>query len=410
MNLKAKSCTWLLLLICSHSYGQIEQYNYKRELKGITGKWHKVVLPNDIFGKVSSNLSDIRIFGINANRDTIEVPYLLRSTSGKVSITEVNFKTVNISKNENGYYFTFEIPTKEPFNQIELDFRQQNFDWRLKLEGSQNQQEWFTIVDDYRILSIINERTDFKFTKISFPDTRFHFIRLLIESKEKPDLIIAKVTQREFTDGTYRLYSIRKNEITENKKAKQTEIEIDLQSLVPVSYIKIGVKDTFDYYRAVTIKYLADSFKTEQGWIYRYNTLKSGTLNSIEENEFNFRNTILKQLKILIHNRDNEPLSIDTIEVKGYIHELVARFTEPATYFLTYGNSKAMKPQYDIVRFTGKIPKAMITLKLGNEQAIYKKELQMTEPLFKNRAWLWVVMTVIILLLGWFSVKMIKNN
>ena len=184
MKLKVKPWPWLLLLLCSYSYGQIEQYNYKRELKGITGKWHKVVLPDEIFGKVSGNLSDIRIFGITANNDTIEAPYLIRLTTEKVSSKDVRFKTLNTSHNEKGYYFTFEIPTKESINQIKLDFKQQNFDWRLKLEGSQNQQEWFTVIEDYRILSINNELTDFQFTNISFPNSRYRFFRLLIASEK----------------------------------------------------------------------------------------------------------------------------------------------------------------------------------------------------------------------------------
>lgn len=410
MKSKVKYGTLLLLLACSYSYGQIEQYNYKRELKGITGNWHKVVLPDEIFGKVSSNLYDIRIFGITAYNDTIEAPYLLRLTTEIVSSNDISFKTVNASHNEKGYYFTFEIPTNEPINKIKLDFRQQNFDWRLKLEGSQNQQEWFTVIEDYRILSIKNELTDFQFTNIIFPNSMYRFFRLFIASKENPYLMVAEVSQYELIDGDYRFYPIKKSKINEDKQAKQTEIEIDLQLPVPVSHVKIGIKDTFDYYRPVTIKFLSDSFKTEQGWKYRFNTLTSGTLNSLEVNEFKFRSTILQKLKILIHNRDNQHLTIDTIELKGYLHELVGRFTEPATYFLTYGNSKAGKPQYDIDHFTDKIPKTMTTLILGTEQAIDKEEISETEPLFKNKAWLWTIMTVIILLLGWFSLKMIRKN
>jgi hypothetical protein len=410
MKLTVKAYTLFLLLVCSYSYGQINQYNYKRALKGVTDQWHKVTLPDDIFSKVSHDLSDIRIFGITANNDTVEAPYLLRLTTEKISSNEINFKTVNTSYNENGYYFTFEITTDEPINEIKLDFKQKNFDWRLKLEGSQNQQEWFTVTEDYRILSIENELTDYKFTKISFPNSKYRFFRLLIASEEKLDLTVAKVAQHEVTDGTFRSYPIQKIKTNEDKQANRTEFEIDLQSLVPVSRINIHIKDTFDYYRPVTIKYLTDSIKTEQGWKHSYSTLTSGTLNSIEGNEFQFNSTILQKLKIIIYNRDNQPLTIDTIRVKGYVHELVARYTEPATYFLTYGNRKIGKPQYDIDRFAGKIPESPSTVELGTEQIIEKKELPVKKPLFIDKTWLWVIMTIIILLLGWFSLKMIKKS
>ncbi len=138
--------------------------------------------------------------------------------------------------------------------------------------------------------------------------------------------------------------------------------------------------------------------------------LTSGTLNSIEKNEFQFSSTTAQKLKIFIDNHDNRPLKINAIEVKGYISEVVARFTDQATYFLTYGNKNANNPNYDIERFTDKIPETLNPLDLGDELTIQKEEVMVTEPLFKNKTWLWTIMIVIILLLGWFSIKMIRKK
>lgn len=399
-----------LIAVGSFSYGQMAEYNYKRELKGVADQWHKFILPNELFGKTSQNLTDIRIFGLTESNDTIEAPYLLRLTTGKISRKDVAFKTLNISHNVKGYYFTFEIPTIESINQIKLDFNQENFDWRIRLEGSQDQNEWFTVVENYRILSIKNDQTDFQFTKLTFPSSKYRFIRVFIDSKEKPELNVVSITQNNITDGSFRKYNVKKFKVKENKQTKQTEIDVELELPVRVSSINIGVSDTFDYYRPVTIKYLTNSFKTEQGWKYNYSTLTSGTLNSIEKNEFQFSSTTVQKLKIYIDNHNNQPLTIDTIEVNGYIHELVARFTDHATYFLTYGNNKATRPNYDIERFTDNIPKLLTTLDLDDELTIEKEEPPVTDPLFKNKAWLWTIMAVIILLLGWFSVKMIRKN
>src|SRR5690606_24349001 len=121
-------------------------YGFKRELTGISEPWHRIVLPDDIFGKVAPSLHDIRIFGITENNDTIEAPYLLRLATGQTSETQIAFKTLNVSRDDSGYYFTFEIPTTAPVNQIKLDFKQQDFDWKVRLEGSQDQNNWFTIV------------------------------------------------------------------------------------------------------------------------------------------------------------------------------------------------------------------------------------------------------------------------
>lgn len=403
--------TYLLLLFCSYSFGQIKQYSYKRELLGIKDQWHKVVLPNEVFGKVSHNLSDIRIFGLTESNDTIEAPYILQLATEKISQKDVTFNLINKSKNNKGYYLTFEIPTENHVNQIKLEFKQQNFDWRLAIEGSQNQQEWFSIIEDYRILSIKNELTDFQFTKVTFPSSKYRYFRLLIKSEKKPELITAKILLNEIIDGSFRNYIINSVKIDEEKQNKQTVINIDLKSSVPVCNLKICVKDTFDYYRPVTIKYLTDSIKTQKGWKYNYSTLTSGMLNSIEKNEFNFNSTTLQKLKIIIENQDNEPLQIDSLVVKGYVHELIVRFIDPATYYLTYGNNQVSSPHYDIDHFADKIsPTSLTALKLGDEQLIKKEPIQKTEPLFQNKIWLWAVMTIIIILLGWFSLKMIRQK
>ena len=409
MKLKTKISAFLGLMFCSFSYAQLNQYNYKRELQGITAPWHKVVLPKEIFGKVAPNLADIRIYGITAAKDTIEASYLLKLTEEKIVAKDVIFRFLNTSQNEKGYYFTLEVPSEESINQLKLDFKKENFDWKITLEGSQNQQEWFTVVDDYRILSIKNAATDYQFTKIIFPGTKFRFFRLLVKSEENPELANVKATYNETRNGSFVDYAIANIKTIQEKEEQKTTLEIDLKSTVAVSSIQIKVKDTFDYYRPISIQYVADSVKTEQGWNYLYENLTTGTLSSIEKNEFKFESTILKKLKISIFNQDNEPLNIETIEVKGYVHELLVRFTEPAAYFLTYGNKKATKPNYDIERFVSKVPDTLTVLTVGNEQKIDKKDTSKA-PLFKNKMWLWGLMAIIILVLGWFSVKMMGKK
>jgi len=398
-----------MLLTCSFTYGQVRNYSYKREIIGISEQWHKIILPEDLFKKVSQDLTDIRIFGITVNNDTVEAPYLLRLTTEKISNKEIEFKILNTAHNDNGYYYSFEIPTTESINQIKLGFNQENFDWKINLEGSQNQKEWYTISENYRILSINNEITNFTFTKLVIPSSKFRFYRLLIKSNLQPELKYASIANHIVNEGTYRIYTIKKQEIKENKETKQTEINIEFNQPVPVCEVKINVKDSFDYYRPITIKYLSDSIKTEQGWKYLYNLLSSGILNSIEKKNFNFNSLTVQKLKIFIENHDNQPLYIDSLMFYGYVHELAVRFTEQGTYFLTYGNKKDVKPNYDIDRFIDKVPENLNELELGKEQKIEKEDIQELEPLFKYKSWLWAIMTIIIIILGWFSVKMIQK-
>lgn len=401
---------YLLFLICVAGYSQSTTYSYQRELQQIESQWHSVVLPTDMFEKTAADFADIRIFGFTASKDTIEAPYLLKSASEKIEQVEVPFTLINQSKNKQEYFFTFETPVASAINQIQLDFKSNNFDWKVGLEGSQDQQEWFTLLTDYRILSINTENTRFQYNQVHFPAAKYRYFRLVIPSADPPELRVAKLLLSTVTAGSYNTYPIKSQTVEEDKKNKVTVIHLELKSAVPVSKLTLSVKNKYDYFRPIHISYLTDSVQTEKGWKYTYRQLTSGTLNSVEKSEFNLESTLLKKLKLVIENQDNVPLQIDSVKVEGYVHELVVRFTEPATYFLTYGNPFLQKPNYDIARFLNRIPVELSALEVGNEQVIqYNSEAQ-GEPLFQNTFWLWGVMILIILLLGWFSLKMIRQK
>ena len=409
MKLKMNPSLYLLLFVSSFGFGQMEEYNYKMELDGITDTWHTIELPNSIFEEVNNSLYDIRIFGINADKDTLESPYLLKRKTKQTVKQTVSFKKLNESYSQGDYYVTFEVPTDAAVNFMELFFKQQNFDWRLRLEGSADNKEWFEIVADYRILSFKNINSNYRFTKVSFPDSKYGYYRLKIKASEKPKLINAKLDLQKITPAGYNDFSVKDTQIKSNRTTKQTSIEVTLSAPVPTSFLALDIQNSFEYYRPMTIKYLKDSVETEQGWHYNYQTLSKNTLSSMENDGFNFDSTILQKLKIVIENYDNEPLTINSVKVKGYVHELVARFSEPATYYLSYGKNNPTKPNYDISRFENSIPLNLSTLQLKTPIAIEKTMADKTEPLFKNKLWLWIVMGLIILVLGWFSIKMIKQ-
>ncbi|WP_339759071.1 DUF3999 family protein [Algoriphagus aquimarinus] len=409
MTLQAKLFTFLLFWIYSFSYGQMDQYRYARQLGETSREWHQVILPDEIFGKVRADLSDLRIYGITENRDTVEAPYLLRLKMDEVSDTEIESKIINAVQNENGYYFTFQVSSAEPINRINLDFGEDNYDWDIQLEGSHNQQEWFSILKDYRILSITNGLTDFQFSALTFPAASYSYFRLLIPSDKKPTLKKVALANEKYLEGTFNVFSIAETTTIQTKN-KTTEIELTLENPVPVSRLRINVSDKFDFYRPVTVSYLVDSIETQQGWKENYRTLTTGTLNSIEENEFSFESRVLQKLKITVENQDNQVLTFTDFEVKGYVHELLVRFNQPADYYLVYGNELASRPRYDLVQFNDKIPEDLTELKVGDERQISNKQLTNAQPLFQNMAWLWSIMALIMVLLGWFTVRMMRSK
>ncbi len=410
MMLRMKINIFLLLLFSViFANGQTNGYKFKRNITGINSVWHSMKLPDQMYKNANAGFDDLRIFGINA-KDTIEVPYLLKQRADQIISKEVDFKPVNESANANGYYFTFELNNVTTINQINLAFKEANFNWLVTLEGSNSNTEWFRILKDYRILSIKNNDTDYQFTKLSFPDSKYLYYRLMIRSAEKPGLLEALINKTDTIKGTYQNVKYKTFRLNNDAVNKETVIDVTLENPVPLSYLSLNAQSDFDFYRSIKIEYATDSFKTDKGMQYNYASLYQGTLSSLEKTEYNFENTIASRLKITIQNNDNKPLRLGKLELKGNIYEIIARFDNPKlTYAIFYGNDKIQAPSYEIEKFENKIPENLTSLTIGEEQKNPTYTTKIEKPLFENKVWLWALMAVIIALLGWFSFKMLKN-
>jgi hypothetical protein len=410
MNMKIKVVTTCLLLIISQLVlAQMKDYNYKRRLNIKENKWYSIPLPDDVYGKIAPDFQDIRIFGITNKKDTIEAPYFIKVLDEMITQNNIRFELLNESKNKNGYYFTFKVPVEATINQLKLNFKQQNFDWHLLLEGSEDQEQWFSIVEDYRILSVKNGATDFKFTTVNFPLSNYKYYRIRIKADTKPELLDATLSIYEIESVASRNYLFSSDQIKKEEEGKETTLTVSLPTTIPVADLKICVSDKFDYYRMISISE-PDSARTLKGLHYFSTQLASGTLSSLDKNIFKLYDPVLKKIQITIYNQDDQPLHIDSIIVRSHVHELRTRITIPANYFLVYGNKYASKPDYDLSRFTFTMPKEFTCLVLGPETVIEKPHIQKIRPLFENKIWLWTLMVILIIILGVFSFKMMKKS
>ncbi|WP_324025790.1 DUF3999 domain-containing protein [Maribacter sp. BPC-D8] len=407
MRLNNSFLTILAFLTISICFGQMNSYSKKIELKGIDSLWHNIELPNEVFEDVNSNLSDIRIYGITKN-DTIEAPYLQKVSKAEDANSQISFNLFNSVNNSKGYFYTYEIPQKETINEILLNIEDPNFNWEITLEGSRHMKQWYTILEDYRILSINNDQTNYSFTTLKFPDASFRFYRVLIKSKDKPNIASVSIFKKAKKPAEYRNYDVQS--FTVSQEDKKTIIDIDLKNRVPLNLLELTVDDKIDYYRSISIQYLVDSVKTEKGYYQNYSPLATKTLSSMEDNSFQLPGTLAQRLRVIILNNDNQALKISDVKLKGYLHTLTTRFTEPANYFLVYGKPYDNFPNYDISKTTISLPENITKLDFGSVVEIPKPEIETINPIFENKWWLWVIIGVVIALLGYFTIGMMKKE
>lgn len=391
-------------------YAKTDDYKYKRKLSKIENMWNQIDVSNNILSKIKYDFSDIRIIGVTSNKDTIEAPYFIKNSGFKIKVKEAAFKLLNESNIADNYFFTFENIYSDAVNKITLNFKQSNFDWKLKLEGSQDLNIWFDIVDNYRILSIKNPSAEYKFSDIIFTESKYKFYRIKISADEKPILLSATLQQTQLRKDMYQEFKIKSKIIEFDKTSNKTIIKLQLNAKMPVSCIRFNINDKVDYYRPVSISKAINAFKTETGIHNNYNEIAGGILNSIDINEIKFEPEFAKDFKIEIENKNNSPLNIGSIEMLGFNYSIIARFSEKADYYLIYGNSNANPPEYDINMFKDKIPDSLNILNPEPELVSALSTNNNPTPVEVNKLWLWVVLLVIIVLLGVFTYKMLQNK
>ena len=389
--------------------GQHDSFRYKREIKGVNSLWHSIEIEKELFEKINSNFSDIRIIGFTNNGDTIEAPYLIKAHSDSYTVKEFPFNLLNKSRNEKGFYYTFELDEPVSLNEIQLTLDKTEFDWRVNLEGSQNMNEWYTIIQDYRIISIQNDLLNYSFTKLVFPESKYKYFRVLVKDSDQPSLTSARLLKEVYSQGRYKEYEVRKIQTHENSKEKTTEIIVDLLHAVPVSRIKLNIKNDIDYYRPISITYINDSIQTKDGWRYQHRDLTHSVLSSFESPVYKVSNTITSKIRVLIYNHDNRPLDLNGLQISGEMHEIIGRFDEDAEWSLYYGKDNSPSPKYDLVNFKSSIPETLDFLSIGEEKEIKELE-EKPRALFENSIWLWSLMLLIIVILGWFSFSMMKKR
>ncbi len=392
--------------------GQMTSYAYKRTIDSVTQKgWYAIPFDARILAKTQMDLRDIRIFELS-NSDTFETPYIIESLSSRYDAAEIPFTAVNKSYDANAFYVTLMPKERMTVNQIRLDFAEPNFDWTATVEGSFDQKQWVTVRDKQRITRINNNYVNYSYTDLHFEPSNYDVFRITVHAgpqSKRIRFLSAVMYDLKKEPGQYTRLEVAGQTTADNKKEKKSEILIPLKGKQRVSRIAPDVRHDRDYYRSFRLYYLTGITSTPKGDREDWAVLTNGVISSIEKPDFNFAPIITDKLKLEVMNHDDRPLQYRTTAVLGALSQLVAELNPEKDYILAYGKSFDIAPQYDIVHFAGKIPDKRLSAKLSREMSVFQLTERKTEPWFLNAWWIWGTMIMVILLLGYFSWKMIKG-
>lgn len=399
----------LVTLICFCTcFSQIQDYQYKRQLKTDNNTWQSMTLPDEIYSRLNDELSDLRIIKIIGS-DTIEIPYIPSYRFNTNEVNEQYFTLVNRTRSEEGYFYTYKVPAIITLNRIKIKTGLVNFDLRVTLEGSNDNLNWFTITGNYRISGFSNREASFSYTDIKFQDCEFRYYRLQVKTKDDPKINnVAFIKDEKIVKDSTNYEGITFS-AENNKLRKQSVVEVLLPLKVPVSHIIANISTEGFYYRPFTLEYLVDSIKAPKGWVEQYNYSISGVLDSRTSNEYFLPEVLTNKFRLVVNNSDNQPLTFSSFEIRRINHWLLFKASKEGSYFLIYGNKSARIPDYDIA----KIYEDGAPLPPTKEITIGKEETILIADTGKSatdeKLLLYSAMGVGLILLGFYLFRMIKQ-
>ena len=383
------------------------QFKFKRKLSGVKEKYHSIILPDDIFEKTKADCSDIRISGINTKGDTSEVPYLF---SNELHISETQkFNILNSTKIGDQFFFTLENKTDQDASIINLKFQNANYDWKVKLEGSNDNFRWFGILDNYRILGFKNQLENYSFNELAFEKCKYKYFRISIKSDLKPILIESTFDNKKVLKEELNEVEIISTKKTDNQKNKSTIFEIELKNKALINHLKFEFEKPSEFLRKIEILSFESIQNQSKVSNEYYELVFQGQLNSTNNGNLDFGKILTRKIKIIIYNDDNQAIPISNIGIKGPITKVIARFDKKENdYYLIYGNQNIQKPKYDLINFISNIPDTLNSVLIEKEEAIKAPKNEAVSKFPKLI--LWITMGLLIFVIGWFSLKMLKQN
>lgn len=400
--------TSIALFSCFSLHAQSSGFQQLFEIKNGAKPWNALLLSDEVLRSANPNFSDVRIWNFAPNGDTLEAPYFIEELRSKT--TEKNFVNKVINKRFEKGEYSFVLAVKDgneiPLTRkIKLDFNDENFHWLATIEGSQDMKSWALISDKNELVSVRNDYTNYRFTTLNFEPVRYLFIRIRFKTNEKPELSNAAISY--FTKTEAKKSEKKVTPSSQIEEDKNTVFFLSLENEQLVNEIQLAFDDSIDYFRRVSIDYLSDIVSTEKGEKEWYKNLTNGTISSAEPSVFSFENTLTTKLRVTISNHDDLPLTFSQVQVFGSVFKLTYRGVGEGNYALAFENKQLRAPSYDLNVFKDKIPQDIELSSIGDRIAI--ADAPKETPSEPSNWWLWLVIVPAVLLMGWFSVKMLKS-
>ncbi|MEM7035986.1 MAG: hypothetical protein AAF570_03330 [Bacteroidota bacterium] len=401
--------------------------------------FHDMDLPPTLTAHLNPEFGNLRLYD-----DTGEtVPYLMFSEVK--SEQEVRLRWYRrIREDDWRRHYSrsyFEHPRAETIDRMVLKIRNADVTQHFWLSGSDDMAHWYIVKDDYSYAASWDPGNSYNLMTIHFPPVNYRYYKVEIRHRWREPIQIMGAGYYAAKEKAGRLQKVPEPALTQTESGQKSVVDIRFDGAHYFDRLFFEVDGPEMYHRGAV---LSKAVRGGDGRT-RYETLREFTLSSKTVAQLEFESERATALRLTIDNKDDRPLRIAAAPAHTRRKYLTARLEKGRTYALKIGPEHLRSPDYDLAHFTDDLPRRRPALAVSAPQKIpaafeepaaskakesaknptsqnprtYAEPKPQTEagrasktettPLLQHKAFLWIGIVVIVLLLGFMSFRMLRD-
>ncbi len=391
----------------------------------------QIVLPPEIYGVARRDLGDLRIFAVNEPSAVgIEVPFVVRRARDRSTVQKRPAPILNLSQLNGTTQFLLDLSDAvEPVNEliVEISNVERNYERPVKVFAAERRdaEDWNLLSDDGYLLDRTRPEHRLTVSRITFPQSRFHFYKVVIDNLGQRSLKVsgARLFDRTKFRAGRREFATQIISRENLEKEKSTEIMADLgYDRLPIVGLQVEAEFDGAYYRTVTLE-STDKLEEKTKWhavtsaqIYR---IERRGMKRVVNDSLEFGEATGRFIRLTISNADDQPLHINKLTALGIDRILVAekrRVLDSGDYpsvALYAGDAKLNAPSYDLARTIGDIELdevELVPLVAVEDNPFFSGPRKLKLPWSEeNKALLWTATICGVLILGAMTFLILKQ-
>lgn len=404
-----KKALIILAMVGTACFGQ--PFRGEATLPGVsTDGFYRIALSPAFSAHVNESFSNLRIY----DRDQKEVPYIFQKEEPAYYTTQ--FKSYEIvSKTHQKKCcttLTLRNPDGRPINNISLSIRNADVTKAATLLGSDDQQNWFALKQNFTLSAVDNHDNTSEIRIIDFPLSNYTYYQVQIDDSTSAPLNLLSAGHYEVIseDGKYTALETQREAKTDHAKEKQTVVNITFDTTQVIDKVTLSMTGSPYFLRRATLLTKREITDAKGRRSFYHEELQSFTVSSKQASVIDLSGTRAEELIVRIDNEDNPSLELAAVRSYQLNRYLVAWLKKGNGYTVKIGDPAQREPRYDLAFFRDNIPDQPQVLTPGELKIFGEVKKKPAPTFFTDNIIIWIAIVVVIAVLGFMAVRMAQET